>query len=240
MQGGKLNTTILWVVIGTLFLVMLTLILGILNGTIEYEFSSVFFDVLGTFGGALAGASLAGYFSVKVFEKNVKHEEEKKENEQYIKKIIFLTEYLKESYDVRGYLMYLESDFKESTKDLRFPTPQHHDMEEGLRVNNISFTFFKKRSEKLIHDIKYLHENFNTAAFDFIFDLEYRDEIRNHRYILKRIMDMSEKINNKTVLSTHLEMLEYHDIMVDMKKYIDTYRNFEKNLWELKNTKLTL
>lgn len=237
MKNKDLNNTILWIVIATLFLVLLVLILGMFNDFIEYKYNPVIFNVLGTFGGALAGASLAGYFSVKIYEKNIKHEEEKKKVEQDLKKIIFLTEYLKDSYDLRGYFVYVESIFRDSIKDLDFPTPQHHDMEKELRVNNLSFTFFKEQSEKLNHDTKYVYENFNNTAFDSIYDLEYRDSIKNHRYILKRIRDRSIVINQKEELSHYLEMLDYQEIMVDMKKYISIYFEFEKNLNGLKGNK---
>lgn len=237
MSDQKLNTMILWIVIATLILVLLILTLGMLNGIIDFEFSPVIFDVLGTFGGALAGAALAGYFSVKVFERKVQHEESKLEDEQYIKKIIFLNEYLKESFDVMGYMRYLEDDFRRKISVLQFPTPENHDMQEELRVNNLAFEFFQKESQKLLHDIEALDMDFNSAAFDTIFDIEYRNEIRNHRYILKRIMKMSKQINEKNILANHIEMWEFQDVIVDMKKYIDIFRHFEKNLYDLKKIK---
>lgn len=237
MSDKSLNITVLWITLGALILVLLVLTTGMLNGIINYKFNPIIFDVLGTFGGALAGAALAGYFSVRVFEKNIQHEESKKENEQYIKKMIFLTEYLKESFDVMGYIRYLEGDFRNRVKILKFPTPESHDTKEEMRINNLAFKFFKKESVKLIHDIEILDANFNTPAFDSIFDIDYRDEIRNHRYILKKIMAMTKEVNQKNSLENPIQMFEYQDIIVAMRKYLDIYRQFEETLYSLKNIK---
>lgn len=205
-----------------------------LNGSINYRYSGELISALGTFGGALAGAGLAGYISTRLFDKNIKHEEEKKEKEQDIKKLILLNDYLKESYEIMGLMRYLVDDYMKKAKEIKFPTPWEHDMVEELRVYNGAFEFFLRKSDQLIHEIDVLNKNLNNVNFDSVLDVDFRERLRNHRFLLKDTKTLTLKIKEKNSLKNHFEVWEYLDIIANMMKFDEAYSDFEMYLYESK------
>ena len=234
MSGNKIYITVLWIVNLTLFSALIILILGMLNGSIEYKYSAELISAIGTFGGALAGAILAGYISAELFNKNIKHEEEKRSKEQDIRKLILLNDYIKESKNIMSFISYLETDIINEIKEIEFPTPWKHDTEKEKEVYNTSFEYFLRKSDQLIREIEVINLNLNNLNFEAILDVDFRDDIRNHRFLLVETKCMTEEIKEKATLKNYNEIFEYKDIIANFQRYLRGYRRFEKHLYNLK------
>lgn len=75
MKKQNIETKILWIVVVVLFLVVYTLISGMLTST--FSFNKDVMDPIASFSGALIGALISGLFATKVFERQIQHEIEK-------------------------------------------------------------------------------------------------------------------------------------------------------------------
>lgn len=93
MSEWKIEKTILYIVVTVLFMAIFTLILGIINTTIKFHFTSDFWGPFSTFAGAMLGAVITGGLAIYINNKESRRLV-KKERDTEVKNIKILKHYL--------------------------------------------------------------------------------------------------------------------------------------------------
>ncbi|OED32522.1 hypothetical protein BHE17_08735 [Planococcus maritimus] len=112
MSTSKKNSMILWIVIVILFSVIFILITGMLNGSFYFEYNDELIGAIGTFAGALVGATLAGGFTLYSVQKQIRNGETNTRINELNSHLRVSTDYIAKVYLIvnRGNLIKSEID----------------------------------------------------------------------------------------------------------------------------------
>lgn len=227
LNDRKLDSLMLWIIVYILFLVLGIMILGMINGTIDFNFSSLLIEALSQFGGALSGAALAGYFSLKLFEKNLDSERFKGEQEQNFKKIIYLNDYLRLSWDIEDILRSLNYDFMEIVQ-------RTGDDDYEFERYSIILKLYQNKSKEITSNIKILEEKLELHSHNEIQDYQFIFNVKEHQHLLKKIKEGLTHITGLQNIEDFKGLWRIQDCVSYTQKYLTGLDRLGQNLHGLR------
>lgn len=234
MRDRNIENKILWILVIVLFTCLAVLIIGMYNGTITYKYNSTLIEALATFGGALAGASIAGYFSVVIFNKNLSHEEQKRQNEQIIKKAIYINDYLKLSRALMNELRLFNFKFVDimskdnsSTQDLRKSEFQFNKFTPVLLL-------CKRKNSAILDNLVDLQSKLERLSYNDIKDYEFARMISDHIFSLEKIKENMRNMMFVDTINEYKDLWEIQETIASIQKYLSDFEHLEELLRNLK------
>lgn len=235
MTDTKSENKILWILVVMLFTCGAFLILAMYNSLIFSEFDKNLLNVSSTFFGALAGASIAGYISVKIFERGLQHEHEKNNAELIVKKIIYLNEYLDMSKRLYFQLKQFDLDRMERIKNSSINTTRPLNDETEFEICNLTINLCKDKHSTVFYYVEDAKNKISKVNYDHIMDVEFRICLKNHQQLLDQILDFLDLVNGYKEVTTYgIEFWSVKDLAGLIQRYVSEYDDIEKYFYEYK------
>ncbi|ARJ38030.1 hypothetical protein SporoP8_03445 [Sporosarcina ureae] len=237
MDERKLENKILWIMVLVLFSCVGILISGMYNGVVFSEFDKNLLGSLSTFAGSLAGASIAGYFSIKVFEKGLKNEQKKKDVNLLISKVLHLNNYLDISKRLYFQLKQFNYDWNK-TQNSKLEGNIAQTDKNKIKDCNLALDLCREKYDVMMY---YLEEtqnkidNINHINHEHIMDIEFRIFIKGHLALLDQIIDYFDMINGfEKITSYGIEYWSVLDLIGSIQRYLADYDEIERFYYENK------
>lgn len=235
MSERKLENKILWILVIVLFSCGAFLISGMYNGVVFSEFDKNLLDAIATFAGSLAGASIAGYFSIKVFEKGLRHERKKKSIELIISKVLYLNDYLDISKRLYFQLKQFDLDWKEKVQSNKSQGELSQKDANKIRECNIMVDLCQQKHDIISYYLEDTQNKIGRISYDHIMDIEFRIFIKNHQTLLGQIIDYLELVNGFEKITAYgIEYWSVMDLISSVQRYLADYDEIERYYYEHK------
>lgn len=233
-----MRTYVKEVIIGAMVLIVISLTsIIILESNVEVkkvlDFKTVV-QSLSTFGGAGLGALLAGRLSVGLFEKNIKHEENKRQEEQIVKKAIYLNDYLKESWSLMESFRNLDIKYFNLIKNFHEQYPDKNKFDYEKESFDPVLDLYVRSKEQTLRVLRETKSKLNHLTYEPINDFYFIKMISENKFLLTKIEAKFEKIDDMYIIDSFPDLWEVQDLTGLLQKYLSEFEHFERILIEYK------
>lgn len=205
------------------------------NAVIFSEFDKDLLNSISTFGGALAGASIAGYFSIKVFNKGLQNEYDKKNTELIISKVLYLSDYL--DFSKRLYFQLKQFDLEWIEKIQNNKGQDHSSQKDRNQIRdcNLIVELCQQKQSILLYYLEDAQNKIDKLSYNHITDIEFRIFIKNHQSLLGQLIDYLELVNGYERIKTYgIEYWSVMDLISSVQRYLADYDHIERYFYEHK------
>ncbi|WP_342537331.1 hypothetical protein [Sporosarcina sp. FSL K6-3508] len=233
-----MRTYVKEVIIGALVLIVISLSLIILlESNVEVkkilDFKTVVLS-LSTFGGAGLGALIAGQLSVALFKKNIKHEEDKRQAEQIVKKAIYLNDYLKDSWSLMEVFRAFNFEFFDLMKSHHEQYPDKQKLNYEIERFSPVLNLLTQKNEQLLSLLRETKSRLERSSYDHINDFDFIKMISENKFLLTKIEAGFEKVNDIDSIESFPDLWIIQELISSLQRYLNEFEHFEKMLREYK------